>query len=369
MQIAEELLQNSLWIILIEKVLCYLQNPFYYDIIMSMEDEEKVKFVIDKRTELVSIILALSKCNNYAEEHFNLEIEDDYRKDVTDYFIKFKSHPAILLAKELGEKEKGFNYDNPILLALNLQSDITFKGRLSQNILDELEHKDLLNRFLYQVEDFAKVSNFNKFYNKHIPYYQSKIKELSSFFKVKNFTQFLENYFKETIVNDFIVNIIPSLTNSNHGIKLDYEMWACVGLPSYDLKTINPFDNGYTHNILHEFMHSFVNENTLKCLKSGVKLNVDESLLGITKDYQNHISYFNDMVVRALTIRLREKLNGIDKDRFFEIEKRQGFSHVKEIYNELLDFEKQNVRWSEYFPNVIKAFKNNKDFLREDEKD
>ena len=84
------------------------------------------------------------------------------------------------------------------------------------------------------------------------------------------------------------------------------------------------------------------------------------------KHYQNQVSYFNDTVVRALTIRLREKLYGIDKDKFFEIEKRQGFSFVREIYNELLVFEKQNAKWSEYFPNMIKVFSKNKDFLRED---
>ena len=143
-------------------------------------------------------------------------------------------------------------------------------------------------------------------------------------------------------------------------------VWACVGLPSYDNKTINPFDDGYTHIILHEFMHSFVNKNTLKCLNSGASLNIDKSLFRAVKHYQNQVSYFNDTVVRALTIRLREKLYGIDKDKFFEIEKRQGFSFVREIYNELLVFEKQNAKWSEYFPNMIKVFSKNKDFLRED---
>ena len=193
-----------------------------------------VKFLVDKRTELISIILALSQCNNYAEEHFNLEIKDDYRMDVVDYFSKFKSHPSILLAKELGEKEKGFNYDNPILLALNLEPNMTFKGQLSQNILDEIENEDLLSRFLYQVEDFAKISNFNDFYIKHNPYYQSKIKQLSSFFEVKNFAHFLENYFKEPATDKFVVNIIPSLTTSHHGIRLEDGVWACGGLPSYD---------------------------------------------------------------------------------------------------------------------------------------
>ena len=299
-----------------------------------------VKFLVDKRTELISIILALSQCNNYAEEHFNLDIKDDYRMDVVDYFSKFKSHPSILLAKELGEKEKGFNYDNPILLALNLEPNMTFKGQLSQNVLDELENEDLLSRFLYQVEDFAKISNFNDFYIKHNPYYQSKIKELSSFFEVKNFAHFLENYFKEPVTDKFVVNIIPSLTNSNHGIKLEDGVWSCVG-----------------------FMHSFVNKNTLKCLNSGAILNIDKSLFRAVKHYQNQVSYINDTVVRALTIRLREKLYGIEKDKFFEIEKRQGFSFVREIYNELLVFEKQNAKWSEYFPNMIKAFSKNKDFL------
>ena len=39
-----------------------------------------MNFIVDKRTELMSIILALSQGNEYIEEHFSFDIKDEYRQ-------------------------------------------------------------------------------------------------------------------------------------------------------------------------------------------------------------------------------------------------------------------------------------------------
>ncbi len=318
-----------------------------------------IKFVVDKRTEIVSIILAFSKCNEYAEEHFNLSIEEPYRNDILEYFSKFRHHKAIKLAKQLGVIEKGFNYDNPIVLSLNLEQNLSFKGKLSARILSELGNEDLQKEFLYAVKDFADESKFDHFYKNHNKYYQTKLNELSEYCD-KNTGIFLSKYFKEKPTNKFVVNLIPTLVNSNHGIKINNQMWANIGLLSEDYKSIVRFNDGYTHIILHEFIHSFVNGNTEKHLQN-FNLNISDKHTKKIKHYENKISYINDTIVRGLTIRLREQLNGINSENFFAIEKQQGFTLIEKVYDAVLKYEKQDLSWNDYFPNILEIFLNEKE--------
>ena len=116
----------------------------------------EVKFIVDKRTELMSIILALSECNEYAEEHFNLSVKEDYRNRVKSWFPKFENHNCIKLAKQIGVLEEGFNYDNPIRLAFQLSENLTYDGKISKYLLEELDCEMLLKEFLYEVANFVK---------------------------------------------------------------------------------------------------------------------------------------------------------------------------------------------------------------------
>ena len=52
-------------------------------------------------------------------------------------------------------------------------------------------------------------------------------------------------------------------------------------------------------------------------------------------------------------LRLREKLDNIDVQKFFNIEKNMGFVYVKDVYQEILNYEKQNLNWEEYFPTLL----------------
>ena len=71
---------------------------------------QKIDFKVDKRTELMSIILALSNGNDYVCEHFNFNVKDDYRIRAYNYFKSFKNHKCIQLANVVCEKVVGFNF-------------------------------------------------------------------------------------------------------------------------------------------------------------------------------------------------------------------------------------------------------------------
>lgn len=329
----------------------------YFDRGANMNNFE---YRIDGRTELMAIILALSQCNEYAEEHFVLELEDNYRKDIKKHFLGFKNHKAICLAKELGQKEEGFCYDTPIRLAFELNEDYSYSGGLSGFYSNELDNLELAKDFLFAVENFAKETNFDNFYKKHKVYYDEKLLQLVDVFSGNIFKKHLVTFLKRHLSEHFAINIIPTLINSNHGFEVSGIFYANLGLPCEDFKTIAPFNGGYAHIIIHEFLHPFVNPLSEKLYyKHKETLLSNIKIEELPKGYQNKLSFINDTIVRALTIRLREHISPINTKKFLTLEKSWGFVYVEKIYNEILHYENQNNSWEEYFEKILTVFEKN----------
>lgn len=309
-------------------------------------------FLVDKRTEVMSIVLALSQGNEYIEEHFSFDVKDEYRQKVYNHFYKFKNHKAVKLAKQIAQNDEGFNFDNPIRLAFALNEQLEFDGKIEEYLLQELKNEELLKEFMCEIVSFAKDSNFEEFYIANNDYYSSKIKELKQMFNIEFFVCELQKFLKFKIKDDFYINIVPMLINANHGFKVDGNNFANIGMLSEDFKTIERFNNGTIHTIIHEFAHNFVN-----CYTYNNQLQIPDELTNKLKNmgYGNPISYLNDTIVRAITIRLREKIYNVDIQKFLDIEDKFGFVYVKNVYQELVNYEKQSLSWEEYFPKLLSS--------------
>lgn len=245
-----------------------------------------MKFIVDKRTELMSIVLALSQGNEYIEEHFSFDIKDKYRQKVYNHFYKFKNHKAIKLAKQLAQNDEGFSFDNPIRLAFALNEQLEFNGQIEEYLLQELKSEELLSEFMCEIVSFARDSNFEEFYIANNDYYFFELEELKQLFNAEQFVCELEEFLKVKIKENFIINIVPMLINANHGFKIDGANFVNIGMLSEDFKTIEKFNNGTVHIIIHEFAHNFVN-----CYTNNNKLQIPEELTNKLKNmgYRNSI--------------------------------------------------------------------------------
>ena len=155
-----------------------------------------MKFSVDKRTELISIILTLSQGNEYIEEHFSFDVQDKYRQKVYNHFSKFKNHKAVELASEIAKSDEGFNFDNPIRLAFSLNENLEFEGIIEDYLLNELENENLLKEFMEEIVKFATDSNFTEFYIANNDYYSSRIEELKQMFNTELFVCELQKFLK-----------------------------------------------------------------------------------------------------------------------------------------------------------------------------
>lgn len=309
-----------------------------------------MEVLVDKRTELMSIVLALSKGNKYIEEHFSFDIKDEYNNKVKEYFSKYRNHKCIKLANQIAKSDAGFSFDNPIRLAFSLDESLQYNGVIEDYLLNELNDEKLIHEFMQEIVKFAKDSKFNNFYNENKKYYLLKVEEVKKLFQPEKFVKELQRFLKHETETSFQINIIPMLINANHGFTVNNRHIANIGLLSEDLKTIKPFDNGYNHIIIHEFCHNFVNCHTgNKTLQMPADFEQRLNDIG----YGNPISYLNDTLVRAMTIKLRERIENIDVQKFFNIESRFGFIFVRDVYYDLVDYEKTNMQWEEYIPELL----------------
>ena len=140
------------------------------------------------------------------------------------------------------------------------------------------------------------------------------------------------------------------------GLTMNTIMKAHRMAKDANLKTIDKFNNGTIHTIIHEFAHTFVN-----CYTEGNKLQIPKNLEKEVKKmgYGNPIAYLNDTIVRAITIKLREKIQNIDIQKFFDRENKVGFVYVNSVYQKLVNYETQSLSWQEYFPDLISSITQN----------
>ena len=122
---------------------------------------------IDKRIELLSIVFRLAGNREYNSEDFKV-----YTQDIHKYFDKFKDHPVISFASKL-RMEKGVSYDAVMKMAFHIGQPPLFapKVKFNDDIPERRWGKDNAMKFIELLQDFYKVTDFDKFYNEHAEIY------------------------------------------------------------------------------------------------------------------------------------------------------------------------------------------------------
>ena len=114
--------------------------------------------------------------------------------------------------------------------------------------------------------------------------------------------------------------------------------------------------------LFHEFSHSIVNPLSDKYLSS-----VYSPLSGNTIDilrkqaYSNGVCYFNESIIRALTILYENYHTKTTKNEENNIvdEEEQGFVHTRLLLEKLKEFQSMNISFDKFYPTLEKIFKIN----------
>lgn len=322
---------------------------------------------VDQRVELIGIVFRLA-----GNPEYNMNFAKSYVKDINDYFGKYKDQPVVSFARKLAE-EKNIGFSKVMFLAVNLEFK---KNQFSLIKVSESTLKDKWDmadavKFVVLLNDFYKVSAFNKFFKRHQEMYRiatSQFDLSSTGFDPKWYLDYYGDH-------DMDYRSIVGLANggANYGPSVfplgqKKLVYAIMGSWSFD-KEGNPFypTDQYLPILIHEFNHSFVNhildeDGNDTLMKASGEILLDAQRAEMKREaYENWESVINESIVRACVVRYLIDHKSGDKIVQNEVltQTNKGFLWTKELVSLLGEYESSRDKYptfKSFYPRVIAFF-------------
>lgn len=221
--------------------------------------KNKLKIGVDERVELITVIQLI--CNSSVMTLTNADIA--YANEVSQYFDKYKNHPAVETFDSIYFKY--FNFEMPFQLILHyslpnfdIHSPIVSTEFSASRNYDK--HKDSLSLFVRQLKDFYLESNFHSFFNAHRNFYDSLKNDVAKTLENKNIIPVVEKYYGSSFSN-YNLTLSPLSLDGGFGITIKNKSkstaFAIIG-PAYTSKNYPEFRKSKTV-VIHELSHPFSN--------------------------------------------------------------------------------------------------------------
>lgn len=180
-------------------------------------NDGKVKIEVNEVQELTYIMMSIS--DKGLKDSNMINHNTDYYEEIKNHFSQFKDHPAIKLVDTmlnesiinyilLSSNAYGFKFNGDKLVRTNVYNFPAKQVGTYKIDKDPIEVHRLV------IEDFAKESNFRKFYNSHKPYYQEIINDYIQFGSIHKQKKWLEERFDYKI-NSYLVLTSPTIAGIN----------------------------------------------------------------------------------------------------------------------------------------------------------
>ena len=316
---------------------------------------------IDPRMELLATIQLMS---NYPVINRKMP----YSKDILHYFNSFKTQKAVKMTDNLLQKY-GFGYDAPVtsMLYLSQLPELEQQIPFSDYLLKRGGGKKNLEQYRKSIKQFAKITNFEAFWNSKIPFYNKILDITIADIGKIDLVKTMEDYFNETQVSYNII-ISPAFTGG-YGPKIPdidgkYKIYACLSTTNVEFDIPYLSEEGLRYYVWHEFAHSFVNPLTEKYADKVASLN---KLFEPIKSRMSRMAYgswdncVNEHIIRAIHIRLVElHLDSQQAKDMLENELGMRFIYIEPLIEKLKEFETQkdakNITFSEFYPELLNLF-------------
>lgn len=317
--------------------------------------------VVDKRTELLSIVFRLA--GNF---EYNDDIYRSYVADIHRHFDKYKEHPLITFASEMREKN-GVSFDAVMFMAVYLEQPPSLNPIVpfSASVPEGRWGEENARKFAGLLKQFYTDAECAGFFAEHEGLYKTAQERFMPVYQALDVSWYNQYY---GVQPEGSLNIILGigLGGNNYGPKVMYadgkeDTYAVMGTWSVDTtgKPFYPVDN-YLPTLIHEFNHSYVNHLTKKYEKdlepAGTKLfDLVKATMGHYTSWQ---TMMNEALVRASVIRYLLKHNPDPKAAKYQMmsDFGMGFFWMKELVETLGVYEKNRNTYptlESYMPVLI----------------
>jgi len=298
-----------------------------------------------------------------------------YFRELRDFFTHYKDHEAVKIAEDMTVKY--FTYDAPPAFILHLSPlpGLDRPEKYSDYLIGRAGGEENLERFRIALRNLAQKSNFMGFYKNHAADYIGWTDRALSGFKADSVSELMADYFGWA-GDEFHMVFAPAMfpyggyaISKKSGDKIIiYQVVRENG----ESDSLPEFLSGLNLTVLslHEFGHSFVNPSLERCSTLSKKYKLEELYTPVKtvmekQAYGTYPTFFNEMVVRAMTARAF-KHNQVIYNRIIENEKKDGFYFIEFTCEQLEYYEKNRdkyKRFDEFVPYLLKKYHSNKKSL------
>ena len=328
--------------------------------IFAQEIELKVK--VDERCELLSTVFRLAGAEEYVTHAIPVYVDS-----LDKYFEPYKNHEILEYCKAYRENY-GVGYDAPMSLAVHLQivdGKISLIPNVKENSLENRWNKDYLPRFIELLNDFYTATKFHDFFVGQSDFVEKVEQTATEYFK-KIDMEWFKKFFGEVPEGNFNLIISLSNGNNNYGASVEYldgkeDLYSIIICAINSLN--NPFFGDWALNlVIHEFCHSFCNpliiDNYDKMKKKADEFyKIKQDVLS-KQAYVNSQTMLHEILVRASVIKYMADHYPTNPEKYFSNEKNKGFIWIEELYNSLLNYEQNRVKYptlKSYMPEIVKV--------------
>lgn len=320
----------------------------------------------DERAELVSIVGRLAQFQEYSSG----EIQD-YNDAIDTCFSSFTNHPIIALSQEY-RRDFGLSYDAMMWVALHV--DLIDKGvqvnKFAYNNLPSRWTKERFEKYVTELSDFYKQTDFAEFYSSHTSMYEEAVKEVKDALTSHVSLAWFNDFWGTQSAGNF--HVIVSLVNGcgNYGLKTvddnqHEEVYSVIGV--CPIEQINPSMTVVDYLVplfVHETNHSYekgVSEIVEKTRKAGEIIfpTIAEQMKG--QAYGSWAIVVEEAMVRAGVINYmkNDSINKFDSNREITIQKGRSFFWIDRLVK-LFDTYQQNREkyptMKELVPEVVQMY-------------
>lgn len=284
------------------------------------ENSQKVNFDIPEVYELANIVWTLSKRGQTSN---NLNKSSKYYQKALNYFSPFLGHSVF---KAIDSTKKNYfeaYYDfRENSLAFSFEGDKIIRKEPYFYVMgnDDRSFSSLFEKLIPEIEDFAKTSNYRKFFADHNSYYKKSIKKQQKLIPVRKMWTWLEQNFDNKfnaykIVYSPLIRATISTQNFltflplGKGYFTESVMFVCGPEIFETLKMPNRKERiGYASGIVFtEIDHNYVNKLSLKYQHQIKSIfsnrEIWASAGGDTERYSTALSVFNEYMTHAVFCR------------------------------------------------------------------
>lgn len=324
-----------------------------------------IEVKVDKRTELLGILLLISDYNKPYPNLLEVCNNEEYRNKIFTKFSKFKQEKAVILLNEI-INTLNFCYDAPVSLILQLNEDFTFDKLDDFPFYSRLDESQLVIDFLKELPAFAKKINFEEYYNNNLSLYNEITTEVKEKSNVEDIINFINKFYKVNLNKNFIINLMPYTTNGNFSTFHNNNLYSNLGVkPSKNASmSFIPY-NDCGGLMLHEFCHYIVNPLTDKYAKFK-KSYFKDIWTEMKKQAYGHVpTIINEHILRAVDkVYLNHYINTKQSKQYakdemkYEIEK-DSFIYLPDLTKDLEEYYfnlDKYKNFEEFYPTLLKRF-------------